>query len=389
MNRKYRLHPGDYAIGETEALYAEMARLGWRLKKRGSLFSRFDREAPQALRYRVELASPGLLDEDSSLPEEQIALYQDCGWTFVTRCGLVNVFCAPEDSDAPEIYTDPRQQALTLKALSRSIWLSWLPSIVVLGLNLLIALTAASDPASAATRLAASIAIDWVRHTAPMLLCAGIVLLLLFNTAYGAARTMALRRRLKRGQPLDHAPRKRPGRRAVHAVILAAVALLAALTAAQFSSVRRSAMPQSADGPYLLLRDLGWEGERIPLSYKDKRSSVERSCSLAADIWDTFECVANGRGGEVWMYQDIYLMRSAAQARALVPALMHRAALARGPADFHPVSVEGLDAAYQSEMEYIAVKDNGVYCVTYLGSSFPPAAGTGDVFTALARKLNP
>ena len=41
MKRRYRRHYDDYAIGENEKLYSDMAARGWFLEKRGSYFSRF------------------------------------------------------------------------------------------------------------------------------------------------------------------------------------------------------------------------------------------------------------------------------------------------------------------------------------------------------------
>ena len=45
MKRTYRIHPADYAIGDSERLYERMAAKGWVLEKRGITLSRFRREA--------------------------------------------------------------------------------------------------------------------------------------------------------------------------------------------------------------------------------------------------------------------------------------------------------------------------------------------------------
>ena len=96
MKRKYAFHPEEYAVGENEKYYADMARRGWILEKRGSVLSRFRRDEPQKLKYRIELSSPAFLDDDRQLPGEQIALYEESGWKYVTSAGLVHIFCAPE-----------------------------------------------------------------------------------------------------------------------------------------------------------------------------------------------------------------------------------------------------------------------------------------------------
>lgn len=79
MKKTYRRHWGNYALGENEKLYTDMAHKGWMLEKRGVYLSRFgrsDRQKTQKMRYRIELSSPSLLDEDQVLPVEQMELYQ-------------------------------------------------------------------------------------------------------------------------------------------------------------------------------------------------------------------------------------------------------------------------------------------------------------------------
>ena len=83
MNRIYRLHPREYALGETEVFYARMARKRLLLEKRGAYLSRFRKGTPENRKYRIELASPSLLDGETGLPEEQIQLYGECGWGFM------------------------------------------------------------------------------------------------------------------------------------------------------------------------------------------------------------------------------------------------------------------------------------------------------------------
>ena len=138
MNRRYRRHYDDYAIGENEKLYSDMAARGWLLEKRGSYFSRFVRGEPADMRYRIEVSAPRFLEE-TALPEEQVAVYEDCGWEYVTSCGLIHVFASPAGSDAPEFYADPAQQAATLKALRRNYVWAWVPVTLMLLFNFFLA----------------------------------------------------------------------------------------------------------------------------------------------------------------------------------------------------------------------------------------------------------
>lgn len=56
---------------------------------------------------------------------------------YVTGHGLFHIFSSPADSDAPEFYTDPRQQALVLRGLRRSYVSSWILLIVIFAVNTL------------------------------------------------------------------------------------------------------------------------------------------------------------------------------------------------------------------------------------------------------------
>ena len=76
MNRRYRLHFDNYAIGENEKLYSDMATQGWFLEKRGAYLSRFRRGESAEMRYRIEVSAPGFLEE-TDLPEEQVAVYEN------------------------------------------------------------------------------------------------------------------------------------------------------------------------------------------------------------------------------------------------------------------------------------------------------------------------
>ena len=113
MKYRYRVHPDEYALGENEKFYTDMEAKGWRLVKRGSNLSKFERCEPSAARYRIEVATPEFLGE-TELSDEQVMVYADCGWEYVACRGMIHIFRAPAGSDAPEFYTDPRQQAATL-----------------------------------------------------------------------------------------------------------------------------------------------------------------------------------------------------------------------------------------------------------------------------------
>lgn len=205
---KYKFHPNDYALGENEKFYSDMEARGWRLVKRGSYLSKFEACEPGDVRYRIEVVDNKFLEEPG-MTDAQAAVFEDCGWEYVTWAGMLHVFRAPAGSDAPEFYADPRQQAATLKGLRRSYLLAWVPVAVVIAIHLMMAGAMYGDVDEPLTRAAAECQVAWVRYTA--LLVAVLVFLLwaLYDGVRGIWYISRTYRRMKKGIPLDHEPKSR------------------------------------------------------------------------------------------------------------------------------------------------------------------------------------
>ena len=371
MNRRYRRHYDDYAIGENEKLYSDMAARGWLLEKRGSYFSRFVRGEPADMRYRIEVSAPRFLEE-TALPEEQVAVYEDCGWEYVTSCGLIHVFASPAGSDAPEFYADPAQQAATLKALRRNYVWAWVPVTLMLLFNFTIAAAMAGGTGPLLSRWGPELQVGWVAATAFLLFVGALVAWAFYGFAHAAWRMGRLYRRMKKGIPLDHSPRGRMlPHRIVSGVLLGFVAVFGLLTFWQWVSRDTRDLPEAADGPYVLLSDLGIEGERSALFYDDRTSKITLERSLLATHYDVFECVVQGDDGEgeAWMYQDVYRLSPRVDREMFVRSLMEDPTFARSLESYREVTVEGLEGAWVSGgLECIAVKGDLAAYVTVLGS---------------------
>lgn len=361
MKYKYAFHPGDCALGEMEKFYGDMEARGWRLVKRGAHLSKFVRSEPSRARYRVEIVVPGILDQPG-MSEEQLAVYADCGWEYVTDRGFVYLFRAPEGSDAPEFYMEPQQQAATLKALKRRNF--WTGGFCLLAVLLMAPLLFVNKSVS---RLGAEIARTWVEWTPLLLLYGWIILGALAAALCESWQLDRLYRRMKKGVPLDHEPRDRSRwRRVCCWTGWIVTAVLACLLAVQWLGSRTYDLPQAADGPYLLLEELGRTGDRGHHFYSGKTSCVTVSRSLLADHWDVFEILDNA-GGQDWMYQDVYRLRWPVDPTDFAHALMGTATFARSAEDFIPVEAEGLDAAWLcGDLELIAVRGDLVICVEYM-----------------------
>lgn len=359
MKIRYRLHPQEYAIGECEKLYSDMASRGWLLEKRGSYFSRFRRGEPENRLYRIELSSPAFLD-DNDLPQEQIALYEDCGWEYVSGSGFVHVFTAPEGSGAPEIHTDPRSQAGTLKPLRRSYITCWIVILFALGFNLLMACAFSGSVGDTLIRWGADLALGFFRVTSLSLFYLVFLILAVLTLIYSAVRTRLLYKSLKKGTPLDHSPSsKRRIYKGICAELSALCLIFLLLTAFQLITVKKYDMPAVSDGPYITLSDMGISGERTKNQFDSSESSVEVTRSLMCTYYDTREFV-DGK----WMYQDVYVLRSAALAEKLAGHIMYDCTFADSPEAFSAVEIDGLDSAWQCGLEFICIRGGTVWYVT-------------------------
>ena len=355
---KYKFHPETYELGENEKFYSDMEASGWRLVKRGAYLSKFVPVEPSRARYRVEVSAPGFLEE-ANMSEAQLAVFADCGWGHVTDRGLLYIFRAPEGSDAPEFYADPRQQAATLKRMrAGAIW-GWAP---ILGQLVLIAGMQAAI--SGGERFGADVQWTWVMWTALVLWFAVFVLWELyqvFREAWSITRTY---RRLKKGIPLDHEPKKR---HLVHKIVnwglTAVMAVCLLLTGAQMLSARSDDLPEEPEGPYIVLEDLGKTGARK--SFMDQECGVTHYRSLLAECWETVEFKEG-----FTLRQEVYRLGSAEMAMEFAKTLMVNSTFGQSEEAFHSVEVPGLDGAWAAErLEAVAVKGRYAAYITYIGGN--------------------
>ncbi len=377
MKYRWKLHPSDYALGENEKFYGDMEAKGWRLVKRGEYRSKFERVEPSRTRYRVEVAGASLPD-GPALPEEQIAVYEDCGWEYVTSRGLSHYFRAPEDSDAPEFYADPRQQAETLKGLRRRLLVGTLISLGLFAALLAMILTISGG----AVELTAGVRRYW-------LVAPGLVVFYCLLLASGIAADTIDRwqigrtyRRLKQGVPLDHAPKGRGRVRfaLVHGLRWASYLFLA-LTALQLVTVQHGPMPTQPDGPYIVLSDVGWTGERTDFMGNTSRRDCTRT--FLSEYWDTREYVENPGHVAATIYQDVYRLAPWMDPMDWVDCVM--ADRIQRSHEYIPMDIEGLDAAWVVEggTEAVAVKGQLMAHITYLDGEYKTSALQG-VLEALA-----
>ena len=137
MNKTVRkLRPSDYwRIGEHESWFTDMAAEGFHLKKMGLHFAHFVKGEPKKMRYRIDVSLK------KKITPEQIEMYADSGWDYVTSYEFFHVFSSPVELNAPELHTDPAEQSYTLKELDKKLAMN--AGIVVVAVILMIGMVSA------------------------------------------------------------------------------------------------------------------------------------------------------------------------------------------------------------------------------------------------------
>lgn len=365
MKLRYRFHPYDYVLGENEKFYDSMEQNGWRLVKRGSFLSKFVSVQPSCARYRIEIVTPGYMEGGCTMPEEQRAIYEDCGWEYVTGRGLLHIFRAPEGSDAPEFYMDPSEQADAVAELRKQYMWSWITPAGLFLWNLFFIKFPLYN-------IKENVSI-WYRAAVEQTAAVGLyVLAFLWLLYMSLRRTWYLNRtcrRLKQGIPLDHAPSERHlAHKLTSGVLLVLIGLCLVLTAGQQLGTDSVDPPMEADGPYLLLSELGWDHmERV--SYLGKENSLTHTRSLLGDYWDVAEIVGKN-SSEVWIFQDIYRLRSPEMAESFANALRNTTTFGENAGDCYAYRMEDMTAWVYNDLEIVAVCGNMAADITYMSSAW-------------------
>lgn len=223
--RRYRLPVCPaWDVEATESWLQDMAAKGLVLDRDGfglGLFT-FVEADPCAMRYRLDAADTrgGLFADDMGAPPAaRQELAAEAGWQYLGRRGEFWIYgCA--DPAAPELNTDPRVQAISLRQMEKA--RGSLPLRMVLG-TALWAVVILLGPAGFAP-----VGV-WLVLGTPLaaLLLVLLASFLIADTAELVHLTR-LRRRLRAGQPLTHRADWQTGRRRYRALRAADLAVLLA-----------------------------------------------------------------------------------------------------------------------------------------------------------------
>jgi uncharacterized integral membrane protein len=217
---KLRLIDG-WRIGENESWLFDMAGKGLHLKRLGTVFAHFEKGAPQSDRYRFDVSG-------SKPTEAQIGMFREGGWDFVCTTGALNVFISicrsPESANAPELHTDPDEQAFTLRKLRRRLMFTGVMSSILAALIIALQIF---------TFLLQDAPILWLvegGNSNMPIVCLLYLLIVgyIFQAAISIHRLMRL---LREGKPIDHQARWKRHWRFGAAVDSASAALMLVMVA--------------------------------------------------------------------------------------------------------------------------------------------------------------
>lgn len=379
MSKKvHKLRPSDYwRIGEHESWFADMAAQGFHLKKMGLHFAQFVKGEPKKMRYRIDVSIK------KKISPEQINLYAESGWDYVTSYNLFHVFSSPVELNAPELHTDPAEQSYTLKELDRKLAMN--ASIVAVAMILMIGMLSA---------------IWFLDGTPTFILVEGRAIqptiltifigYLAYTSLQAAISIHALRKNLIEGKPIDHhAPWKKHYRlnSIIALLFTVVVGFSAILPFVQLVKSDTKTLPEaSIDLPIVRLADVEQNPALIRSESSYMRNNVDWGNRYTYD-WSLlapmqYEADENGQvPGEMWrdgsgeyspsIHTKVYQLSVPAMADNLISDLIKRYRYEYSHEDFVEINHPEFDSLIVYEQEeskkVFASKGKAVIYVRYYG----------------------
>lgn len=366
-HKKYYFHPSTFSLIETEEFYERKAKKGLILVKRGHYLSRFRKEEPKNLSYRVEIVDDKRL-EDGKIPEEQILVYEECGWFYVCGKRQIQIFSADKNTDPPELYTQPEDQIESIKILRKSFLKEFLSMIVTYGI--LFAIQTAGYPkrgVGAYFRFISDGVYKALINTPAFgFLVFGTIALGIGYYAIGMISSQYLISKLRKGVPLrtitTFENMVRVCKKGIVAVFVSGVLILGLI---EGSTSVRGDTPSSFEGPFVTLEKLH-EGEFQKEESSDAYEGKYRSRkTIFGEVIKTQE-FSDRTDGYISLDQEVYLIKNQRIRDRFLESL--KASLYYGivVSDFEEVIVDGLDEVYiRNEWEILAVKGDLVLRMFY------------------------
>ena len=205
-----------WRIGETECWLTDMAAEGLHLSDMFGARASFKRGEPAAVRYRMDF---GEKDASHKQHDELIAFYAESGWEYV--CSTSNgtrIFRSPEERDAPEIHTDPAEQAYTLRRLEKQLTKSAILICALLAFSLIMM--------SVGVFIGDTPALSFITGSgsnAPLLVVLNTFVII--TATMNAFSIRRLVQTLREGRPINHRAPWQPHKRGYHLLLAFVITL--------------------------------------------------------------------------------------------------------------------------------------------------------------------
>ena len=360
MKKKYFFHPSSFSLSEIEGFYEEKARKGLFLEKRNGYFSRFRVDEPKDLLYRIEVVDYNK-EENRKISEAQVAVYEDCGWTYVCGNGYIHVFSADKEADVPELYYNPEDQIETVKILRRSNIRGIISMLFTWLMISLISLSSYSrmNLQEHTQKLSNDVYIMLIDSPAIFL---GISLFLVFTIVelvFGISSSQYHIVKLKKGIPLRKIkPFARKLKLGLNSMLVVSIAAILIMGFMEIISHEKDQDPSAYKGPYMTLEDFGIEKGDSNENLFYMEDSYKRKETIWGEVIKTEE-YSNTFYDSTSLYQDVYQVKNENLRNKLVKAFSTSDYFGFSLYDSEKITVDGLDEVYiLDQWQMVVVKED-------------------------------
>lgn len=366
MKKKYCFHPSSYSLSEIEEFYEKKAENGLLVEKRGNYLSRFRKEEPKNLSYRVEVIDYDKLEEHK-IPEEQVAIYEECGWTHVCGHRHIQIFSADKSTDPPELYYQPEDQIESIKILRKTDLIAFISFLISWSLMLLANLQVfGSGSFSELIKNIDSLYFRFLMEKPPLAIL--YVLILVYGIVrylFGISSSQYYISRLKKGIPLrkikPFGKELKPVKKGATIVVLVGLLLM---SAPEIFTYEKREDPSEVAGPYVTLSDFD-VSKAPPDEYSILGEDYYRKKNtIWGEVIKTQES-SNQYYNNITFIQEVYEIKNDKLRNRLVEVLKNENTYGLYREDYVEMSVAGLDEVYvKNSFDMVVVKDDIVFNIT-------------------------
>ena len=357
----------QWRIGEQESWFSDMAAQGLHLQKICFYCAHCVKSAPTKREYRIEFS------EKKQLNDEQLLLYEESGWLYVTSTGNMHIFVSVEEQPTVEVHTDLNEQGFTLDVLLKKMRLhAMIVIMLVLAMTILNYFTWFSDGVPIYHLINNGLVSSFISY---FVIFIGVILSL--STFFAILR---LRRQLAAGIPIDHHAPWRSYMRRSNLLTISYIVICLALIPIPFMQIvkmKEHTLPENnTDLPFIRLAEIE---QNDALERQDYIIGDENFSNYYYTNWTPFASVQFDvtENGEIKeenyapsLYTDYYELRFSALAPAFIEDAIDYYMFGEEKV-YQKIQDPAFDLLYVYEedgkIDLYAVKGKHVFIINYYG----------------------